>query len=124
MDALGFHPFDEYLFNEEEYDFGEFYYDAQNFLNVLGWFPGLGTPIGIIRISSNLFILATDDNRGRGRHKRYYLMSIVRGVVEIVGLGFFFLIPDIVSSFRKHRKAKKAAKKERKRALKKDKAEK
>ena len=118
MDALGIHPFDEYLFNEEEYDFGEFYYDAQNFLNVFGWFPGFGTPVGVIRISSNLFIMATDDKRSKKRHKKYYLVSIIRGVVEIIGLGFFFLIPDIVASFRTRRKAKKERKIQKKKASK------
>ena len=104
MDAIGFHRFNEALFKEDEYDFGEFYYDAQNVLNVLGWFPGLGTPIGIIRITSTIYMIVTDEKSHKGSHQRYYFVSIVRGVLEILGLGFLFVIPDIIFSFRSRKK--------------------
>ena len=60
MDALGFHRFNEALFQEDDYDYSELHYDAQNFWNVLGWFPGLGVPVGIIRITSSVLIIVTE----------------------------------------------------------------
>lgn len=104
MDVFGFHKFDETLFKENKYDFGEFYYDAQNFLNVLGWFPGIGTPIGIIRITSTIYMIITDEKSHKGSHKRYYLVSIIRGIIEILGLGFIFVLPDIILSFGNRKK--------------------
>lgn len=109
MKILGFNNF-----KKDECDIIENHYPMQNVLNILGWFPFLGTIIGCIRIGSNFFIYVADDESNEYKHKKYYMLSSVRGVVEIFCLGWVFVIPDIISSLTLKRKLKKAAKKAKK----------
>ncbi len=82
-------------------------YPIQNILNILGWFPFLGTVIGSIRIGSDIIIYIADDNSNEYSHKKYYIISTTRGIVEIFSLGFVFIIPDIIASVTKKRKLSK-----------------
>lgn len=110
MEVLGFHTIDENLFTENDYSFTETYYDAQNFLNILGWFPGLGTVIGSIRIGSTIVMWISNDKTRRSSHKKYFIVSILRGVVEIIGLGWLFVIPDIMVTLTSKRRFKRLRK--------------
>ena len=107
MEVLGFHTIDENLFTENDYSFTETYYDAQNFLNILGWFPILGTVTGSIRIGSTIVMWVSDNESHRSSHKKYYVVSILRGVVEIIGGGWLFVIPDILATITSRRRFKR-----------------
>ena len=87
----------------------EDHYIAQNILNVLGWFPFLGTIIGSIRIGATIVICVVDEESSKTNHKKYYALSIVRGVVEVFSLGFVFIIPDIIASIVRTRERKMKA---------------
>ena len=61
MEVFGFHRFDENLYSEEDFEFSEIYYDAQNALNIMGWFPVLGTVTGTIRLVGTCVMYLSDD---------------------------------------------------------------
>lgn len=107
MEVFGFHTIDENLFTEDDYSFTETYYDAQNFLNILGWFPFLGTITGSIRIGSTIIMWIGDEESHRSSHKKYFVVSILRGIVEVLSLGWVFIIPDIITSCKPRRKFKR-----------------
>ena len=73
-------------------EFEEAYFDAQNVLNVLGWFPFLGTVVGTIRLIGTGVIYVTRDDTHK--HGKYYAVSIGRGIIELFSLGWLFIIPD------------------------------
>ena len=96
MEVFGFHDIDDNLFTEEDYSFTETYYDSQNVLNILGWFPILGSVIGCIRIGSTIIMYLGDNESHRAYHRTYFTVSIVRGVVEFCSMGWVFVIPDLL----------------------------
>ena len=96
MEVFGFHTVDQNLFSTDDYSFTETYYDAQNFMNVLGWIPFLGTVVGGIRIASTGIMWINDDESHRHSHRKYFGISGIRGVVEFLSLGWIFIIPDLV----------------------------
>ena len=100
MKIFGFNNF------KEDANLIEQNYPVQNVLNILGWFPFLGVIIGAIRIGTTIVICVVDEESGKYKHKKYYALSTVRGVVEIFCLGFVFVIPDIISSLTKTRARK------------------
>ena len=104
MEVFGIHSFSENLYSGDDLSFGESYYDAQNVLNVLGWFPLLGTVIGTIRVVGTGIMYLSDAESFRHEHKKYYTVSVIRGIVEMFSLGFIFLIPDLIASFRRKRR--------------------
>lgn len=106
-EVFGFHTIEENLFSPDDYSFTETYYDAQNILNILGWFPFLGTAIGAIRLGSTGVMWAGDDESHRNSHRKYFAVSGVRGVVEFFSLGWVFVIPDLVVTSRQKRKFRK-----------------
>lgn len=101
-------------FKEENANIIEANYPMQNVLNVLGWFPIVGTVVGWIRIGKDVVLIVSDDDSNKSCHKKYYAVSIVRGVVETFSLGFFMIIPDIITSLTLKRKLKKELKKSKK----------
>ena len=108
MEVFGFHRVDENLFTEEDYSFTETYYDAQNVLNVLGWFPLVGTVIGCIRVGATVVMWIGDDESHKSDHGKYYIVSNIRGIIEALGFGLIFIIPDIIASFRPKRRLQNA----------------
>jgi hypothetical protein len=107
MEVFGFHTVDENHFSPDDYSFTETYYDAQNLLNVLGWIPLLGTVVGGIRIGSTGVMWVGDDESHRHSHRKYFAISGVRGVVELLSLGWVFLIPDLIVTASPRRRFKK-----------------
>jgi len=103
MEVLGFHDIDDNIFTEDDYSFTETYYDAQNVLNVLGWIPVLGTVVGGIRIVSTGVMYLNDNETHKKYHKEYFGISTLRGVVEMLSLGWVFIIPDLAASSSKYR---------------------
>ena len=114
MEVFGFHRFDENLYSEEDFEFSEIYYDAQNALNIMGWFPVLGTVTGTIRLVGTCVMYLSDDESYKTQHKKYYVVSALRSIVEILSLGFIFIIPDIIASFRRNKRVRMERKKMRK----------
>ena len=104
MEVFGFHSFDENIYSEDDYAFAETYYDAQNVLNVMGWFPILGSITGTIRLIGTGATYVSDDESFRSEHKKYYIVSALRGIVEVFSLGWLFIIPDIIASFKRKRR--------------------
>ena len=98
MEVLGFHNINDNLFTEDNNSFAETYYDAQNILNFLGWFPALGSVIGGIRIGTTIAIYIGDDKRSERYHKEIYAALTARGIVEILSFGCVFIIPDVITS--------------------------
>ena len=103
MEVLGFHDIDDNIFTEDDYSFTETYYDAQNVLNILGWFPVLGSVIGGIRIISTGVMYVGDNESHKHYHKKYFAISGLRGGIEMFSLGWVFIIPDLVASGSKYR---------------------
>jgi hypothetical protein len=103
-EVFGFHDFDENLFSDNDYTFTENYYDMQNVLNVLGWFPFLGLITGSMRLGGTTAIYLGDDDSHRHSHKKYYRVSTIRSIIEMLSLGFVFAIPDIVCSRRRKKR--------------------
>lgn len=77
------------------YDIIENNYELQNVMNVLGWIPFLGFIVGIIRIGDDIVICVNDENSNKPKNKKYYIKSVIRGIVETCCLGFIFVIPDL-----------------------------
>jgi len=97
MEVFGFHTIDEnFNSNEQKLAFCEIYYDVQNILNVLGWIPLVGTVSAGARIGSTIGLRWADPPENRERHRMFFLVSVLRGVVEFLSLGWVFVIPDIV----------------------------
>jgi sulfite exporter TauE/SafE len=63
-----------------------------NFFRVLGYFPVGGILIGLADIGTS-----KDEEKLATR-----IYGIVRGILEIIGLGIVFLIPDIAVSVHRH----------------------
>jgi len=114
MDVLGFHRLEDELFDEDENLFEEAYFDSQNILNICGWFPFLGTVTGTIRLVGTAVIWITRDDTHK--HKRYFLLSAFRGLVEIFSLGFLFVIPDLWATYKRKRENRKRSFKRRRKA--------
>lgn len=102
-EVFGFHSIDENLFSADDWSFTETYYDSQNVLNVLGWIPVLSSVTGCIRIGATGVMWVGDDESHRSDHKKYFLVSGLRGGVEFCGLGWLFIIPDLVMTGRPHK---------------------
>lgn len=102
MKIFGFNNFSEDRFNVIEEN-----YPVQNILNVLGWFPLLGTVIGSVRIGNMIIVSIADEKSGKRSHTKYYILSVTRGVVEIFSFGFVFVIPDVIASITRNRELKK-----------------
>lgn len=107
MEVFGFHTIDENLFSPDDYSFTESYYDAQNILNILGWFPVVGSVVGAIRVGSTGVMWVGDDESHRYSHRKYFGVSGARGVVEFFSLGWVFIIPDVIATASKRRHFKK-----------------
>jgi len=107
MKILGFNNF------KKDSNIIENNYPVQNVLNILGWFPFIGTVSGWIRIGTTIVICVVDEESGKYKHKKYYALSTVRGIVEIFSLGFVFVIPDIISSVTRKRELKEKQKKDK-----------
>ena len=114
MEVFGFHDTLENLFNEDDYSFTENYYDAQNILNILGWIPAIGTVVGCVRIGSTLVMYIEDNESHRANHRKYYVVSVLRGLVEFFSLGLVMIIPDIYATLKPKRRFKKLRKWRRK----------
>jgi hypothetical protein len=112
MDSFGFHSTNSKIFEENDDTFSEFYTGLQNVLNVLGWFPFVGTVIGIIRFTSTIILFIEDENAHN--HKKFYLLSTIRSVIEFFSLGWFYVIPDIYFTVIRRKKKSKKSKKNKK----------
>jgi hypothetical protein len=99
-------------FSRDEMNIIENHMPTQNILNILGWFPFLGTIIGCIRIASNCILFVIDDDSDKHCHKKYYAISTIRGLIEIFSLGFLFVIPDVIASLTMRRKLKRKLKRQ------------
>lgn len=97
-EVLGFHCIEDNLFSTDDYSFTESYYDAQNVMNVLGWFPVVGSFVGAARIGATTVIWLDDDRSHRTQHKKYFGVSTFRGVTEMLSLGCLWLLPDVIVS--------------------------
>lgn len=98
MEVFGFHDISSNIFSEDDYSFTETYYDTQNILNVLGWIPILGTIIGSIRIGCTTAIYIGDKESHMPYHRKYFGVSMLRGVVELCSMGWVFILPDLIVS--------------------------
>lgn len=67
---------------------------AFNALLIAGYIPGLGLVAGGMHIG----FAVTDKNLNMGTR----VITVIRGVCEILGLGLLFLIPDLIVSMVRH----------------------
>ena len=66
---------------------------GNNVGNILGYIPVIGILIGAVRI---------DTARRENLSMATKVTMIVRGILEIMGLGLLFLIPDLIVSIGRH----------------------
>lgn len=66
-----------------------------NYINVLGYIPGIGTIVGIARI---IFFgkFIPSNNHYSKNELAFSIFQVARGCIEIVWLGSIFLIPDLI----------------------------
>lgn len=64
-----------------------------NYANFFGYFPGIGTIVGLARIIFNAYLLTISED---DEEKELYKFQILRGTVEFFSLGIVFLIPDLI----------------------------
>jgi hypothetical protein len=122
MEVFGFHTIDE--IEDQTLAFCGLYYNVQNVLNVLGWIPVLGTITAGARIGSTIGLRLVDPPINRERHRFFFIVSTLRGVVEFLSLGWVFVVPDIVVTanplryfhFKRGRKPPKRRRERRRRA--------
>jgi hypothetical protein len=127
-EVFGFHCVEENLFADNpKYTFPKNYYKMQNVLNVLGWFPVVGSLVGVARVGGTAVLWLGDEETHRQCHKKSFAVSGARGVLEGLSLGWAFVMPDIVASLtlrrrtlnrviRKERQQKKQKKQKKKAA--------
>lgn len=101
---FGFHWKKTEFLNNPAEDYEKFHKYSQNGLNVAGWIPGLGGITGILRTVDSTIMLVEDNNSGK--HKSYYVGSYMRGLVELIGLGFVFIPADIVVTIKRKKRSK------------------
>jgi len=110
MEVFGFHTVDENLFSPLDYSFTETYYDAQNIINILGWIPFCSSVTGVVRLVSTGGMWVSDDEFHRQNHKKYFTVSALRGGIEVLSLGWLFILPDLVVTASSNRRFKKLRK--------------
>lgn len=105
---FGFHTKKTQFLNQPCEGYEEFHKYAQNGLNIAGWIPGISNISGTMRVIDSTVMLVEDDNSGQ--HSEYYVGSYLRSLVEIIGLGFFFIPADVIIYIKRRKKMKKLAK--------------
>lgn len=89
LNSLGFHYTDSY----GEDDSTEII--VHNVANVVGYFPVIGTIVGLARMIFALYMIVSSETLD-DQQKEYYRAEIYRGAVEFLCLGVMFLVPDII----------------------------
>ena len=89
LNTLGFHYTDSY----PEKASTEII--VHNVANVIGYFPVIGTIVGLARIIFALYQIVSSETLD-DEQKEYFRAEIYRGAVEFLSLGIMFIVPDII----------------------------